>query len=270
MVNNIRKLGLIAGSGELPVLLASEANSKGLNVISIAFTEESAKSLKPFSSVVYQYGVGEAGKIIKSLKNEGVKDISMAGKIEKRLLFQNLRFDLRAIKILSKIKNRNDDTIMLAIISELEKEGMRVLDQTSFLKRLFPSKGHLTKYKPDKRENNDIEYGFKIAKEIAGLDIGQTVVVKDKAVLAIEAIEGTDEAIKRGCSLCKEGAVIVKVAKPRQDPRFDVPTIGIRTIENIIEGKASTIAIEADKTMVLSIDKVIKMAEDSGVSITAV
>ena len=270
MVNNIKRLGLIAGSGDLPALLASEANSKGLDVISVAFTEESAKSLKPFSTVVYQYGVGEAGKILKSLKNEGVKDVAMAGKVEKRLLFQNLRFDLKAIKILSKIRNRNDDTIMLAIIDELEKEGMRVLDQISFLKRLFPSKGHLTKYKPDKRESSDIEYGFKIAKEIAGLDIGQTVVIKDKAVLAVEAIEGTDEAIKRGCSLCKEGAVIVKVAKPKQDPRFDVPTIGIRTIETIIEGNASAIAIEADKTMVVNIDKVIKMAEENGVSITAI
>ena len=270
MADNIKRLGLIAGSGELPVLLANEANSKGLNVISIAFTEESAKSLKPFSTIVYQYGVGEAGKIIKSLKSEGVKDIAMAGKVEKRLLFQNLKFDLKAIKILSKIKNKNDDTIMLAIISELEKEGMRVLDQISFLKRLFPSKGHLTKHKPDRRENSDIEYGFKIAKEIAGLDIGQTVIVKDRAILAVEAIEGTDEAIKRGCSLCKDGAVVVKVAKPKQDPRFDVPTIGIRTIENIIAGKVSALAIEADKTMVVNIDKVIKMAEENGVSITAV
>jgi len=270
MINDIKRLGLIAGSGDLPILLADEAKSKGLDVISIAFTEESAKSLKPFSAVVYKYGIGEAGKILKSLKNERVKDVAMVGKVEKRLLFQNLKFDLKAIKILSRLRNKNDDTIMLAIINELEKEGMKVLDQFLFLKRLFPSKGNLTKYKPDKRENSDIEYGFTIAKEIAGLDIGQTVVIKDKTILAVEAIEGTDETIKRGCSLCKRGAVVVKVAKPNQDPRFDVPTIGIRTIETIIEGKASAITIEADKTMVVNIDKVINMAEENGVSITAV
>ncbi|MBI3814797.1 MAG: UDP-2,3-diacylglucosamine diphosphatase LpxI [Nitrospinae bacterium] len=270
MENGIKRLGLIAGSGSLPAILASEASSSGAQVISIAFTEESAKLLKPFSASVYHYGVGEAGKILKCLKNEGVRDVALVGKVEKRFLFQNFKFDLRAIKILSRLRNRNDDTIMHAIVNELEREGINVVDQMLFLKRLFPSKGALTKNISNDRENKDIEYGLKIAKDIAGLDIGQTVVVKDRAVLAVEAIEGTDEAIQRGCGLCNGGAVVVKVAKPKQDPRFDVPTIGVKTIETMIKGKASALAIEADKTMVAGRDEVIKTAEENGVSITAV
>lgn len=270
MENGIKRLGLIAGSGSLPAILASEASSRGAQVISIAFTEESAKLLKPFSASVYHYGLGEAGKILKCLKNEGVKDVALVGKVEKRLLFRNLKFDLRAIKILSQLRNRSDDTIMHAIVNELEGEGITVVDQMLFLKKLFPSKGALTKYIPDEREKKDIEYGFKVAKDIAGLDIGQTVVVKDKAVLAVEAIEGTDEAIQRGCALCSGGAIVVKVAKPKQDPRFDVPTIGIKTIEIMANGKASALAIEADKTMIVDWDEAIKMAEESGISITAV
>ncbi len=270
MNNGIKRLGLIAGSGSLPSILASEASSIGAQVVSIAFTEESAKLLKPFSVSVYRYGIGEAGKILKCLKNEGVRDVALVGKVEKRLLFQNLKFDLRAIKILSRLINKNDDTIMHAIVKELEGEGINVVDQMLFLKKLFPSKGLLTKNTSNDRESKDIEYGFKIAKDIAGLDIGQTVVVKDRAVLAVEAIEGTDEAIQRGCGLCNGGAVVVKVAKPGQDPRFDVPTIGINTIENMIKGKASALAIEADKTMVVNMDDVIKMAEENGVSIAVI
>jgi DUF1009 family protein len=265
-----KRLGLIAGKGNLPVILASEANSKGVTIISIAFTQESAESLRPFSEMVYQYSIGEAGKILKSLKKEGIQDVLMVGKVEKGFLFQNLKFDLTAIKILSRLKNRNDDTIMIAIIHELEREGMRVVDQRLFLKSLFPSKGILTKNTPDEREKRDIEYGFRVAKEIAALDIGQTVVVKDQAILSVEAIEGTDEAIRRGCCLCRSGAVIVKVAKPNQDPRFDIPTIGITTIETIREGKGSALALEAEKTIVINKDKVVKIAEDYGISITAV
>lgn len=267
---NIRRLGLIAGNGELPVILASEASSCGVGVVSITFTENSAKLLKPFSTIVYQYGIGEVGKILKCLKDEGVMDVVMVGKVEKRLLFKNPKFDLKAIKILSQLRNRNDDTIMFAIVNELEKEGIRVVDQMVFLKNLFPSKGFLTGGIPDERENEDIKYGFKIAKGIAGFDIGQTVVVKNQTVLSIEAIEGTDEAIRRGCSLCDGGAVIVKVAKPNQDMRFDVPTVGVKTIETMIEGRASALAIDAEKTMVVNKDEVIKIAEKNGVSITAI
>jgi len=267
---DIKRLGLIAGEGELPLILATEANSKGISIISIAFTEKAAKSLKPLSKAVYQYGIGEAGKVLRCLKNEGVKDVTMVGKIEKRLLFKNPKLDLKAIKILSRLKNKNDDTIMLAIAEELTKEGIKVLDQKLFLKKLFPSKGYLTKNIPDGRERKDMGYGFKIAKEIAGLDIGQTVVVKDNTVLAVETIEGTDEAIKRGCELCKAGAVVVKVSKPKQDNRFDIPTIGIKTIETIINGSGSALAIEAEKTMLVDRDAVIKLAEENGVSITAV
>lgn len=270
METYIKRLGIIAGNGDLPVILASEASSNGVGVVSIAFTENSAKLLRPFSTAVYQYGIGEVGKILKCLKNEGVMEVVMVGKVEKKLLFQNPKFDLKAIKILSQLRNRNDDTIMFAIVNELEKEGIRVIDQMFFLKNLFPPKGLMTRGIPDESENEDIKYGFKIAKGIAGFDIGQTVVVKNQTVLSIEAIEGTDEAIRRGCSLCDGGAVIVKVAKPEQDMRFDVPTIGVKTIEAMVEGRASVLAIEAEKTMVVNKDEVIKVAEKNGVSITAV
>ncbi|MBI5183333.1 MAG: UDP-2,3-diacylglucosamine diphosphatase LpxI [Nitrospinae bacterium] len=261
---------MITGTGDLPVILANKAKAKGMEIISIAFSEESVAALRSSSKKVYHLGIGEANKILKTLKVEGIKEVVLIGKIEKRLIFQTKRFDLRALKLLTKLKQKDDNTLMLAITKEIEKEGIKVLDQNLFLNELFPPKGVLTKRAPDEREWRDIEYGFIMAKEIASLNIGQTIVVKDQAVIAVEAIEGTDETIKRGCNIAKDNGVVVKVSWQNQDRRFDIPTIGIKTIKMMSAGNASVLAIEAGKTMIVNLKEVQAIADEVGISIVAV
>ncbi len=266
----IRRLGLITGTGDLPVILANSVKARGIEIVSIAFSKKSAAALESSSKKVYHLGIGEVNKILKTLKLEGIKEVVLIGKIEKRLVFQNKRFDLRALKLLSKLRQKDDNTLMLAVTNEIEKEGIKVLDQNLFLGELFPRKGVLTKRSPGDNEWKDIEYGFRMAKKISALDIGQTIVVKDQAVMAVEAIEGTDETIKRGCKLARKNGVVVKVSWQNQDTRFDIPTIGIRTIEEMSAGNATVLAVEAGKMMIVNLQEVQTLADEAGISIVTV
>lgn len=265
-----KKLGIIAGCGTLPQAAAKNAASRGFNVVTIAFFRDVFEKMKPYSSKIYHINIGQVKKVFKTLKHEAIKDLIMIGKFEKRMLFENLKFDLKALSILSKMHNRNDDTIMLAIADEFEKSGINVLEQANFLKDMFPKQGVLTSRTPSSREYRDIEYGFDLAKRVAGLDIGQTVIVKGQSILAVEAIEGTDKAIKRGCMLGGKGVTVVKVSKPSQDPRFDVPAIGRNTIDTMSEGMASILAVEAGKTILVNKDEMTALADSAGIAIVAV
>ena len=178
--------------------------------------------------------------------------------------------DLRAIKLLAKLRNRKDDTIMLAIVDELAKDGLEVVDQTLYLKDLMPAIGVLSRRKPTEGEEDDIRFGFVTAKAMGGMDIGQTVVVKHKAVMAVEAIEGTDACIRRGGALGREKSVVVKVAKPNQDPRFDVPAVGRQTILSMIESNCNVLAMEAGRTLFVEQDEVLRLADSHGIVICAV
>ncbi|MFH1994893.1 MAG: UDP-2,3-diacylglucosamine diphosphatase LpxI [Nitrospinota bacterium] len=269
MNSEIKKVGIVAGEGALPILIAQEVKAKGIEVVSIALSDAISDSLTPYSDVC-QISVGQIGKLIKLLKVKGVTHVVMAGKVNKGVLYKKPKLDLKAIAILAKLKDRCDDTILLAIVDEIEKAGMRVVKQSLFLRHLMPDKGLIAGKKPSRVQEGDIEFGFRYAKEIARLDIGQTVVVKNRAVMAVEAIEGTDEAIKRGAALCGEGAVVVKVEKPSQDPRFDLPTIGPSTVRSLVEGKGSLIAIEAGKTLLVEPEEVISIAQKGGITIIAV
>ncbi len=192
----------------------------------------------------------------------------MAGKVPKSLLFKSKVIpDLRAVKLLFSLKDKSDDSILLAIAKELEKDGIKLLNTADFSSSLMTPEGILTDERLSENEWKDIAFGWKIAKEIGRLDIGQTVVVKDQAVMAVEAIEGTDEAILRGGKLAGEGAVVVKVAKPKQDMRFDVPVVGMNTLKSMIEVNARVLAIEAGKSILLQRKKVIKEADEAGVSV---
>lgn len=264
----MKTLGLIAGMGELPKLVAGEAKAKGYKVFAVALEPVADKDLGVCVDEIKRISVGKLGEIIDSLKKSGVKEAVMAGKVPKSLLYKSKIIpDLRAVKLLFTLKDHSDDSIMIAVAKELEKDGIKLLNTTDFTTGLMTPEGILTDESLSENEWKDIAFGWKIAKEMGRLDIGQTIVIKDQAVMAIEAIEGTDEAIKRGGKLAVDGAVVIKVSKPKQDMRFDVPVVGMNTLESMIEVHARVLAVEAGKSILLQRKKMMKEADEAGISI---
>jgi DUF1009 family protein len=264
----MKKLGLIAGTGDLPKVIATEAKAKGYTVVAIALESLAERSLSSYVDEIKWVNVGKLQKIIETLKKYDVKEVVMAGKVSKSLLYKGKVIpDLRAIKLIFSLKDRSDNSILLAIAKEAEKEGITLLTITSLTSRLLAPEGVFTKDSPTKDEWKDIAFGWRIAKEISMLDIGQTVVVKNQAVMAVEAIEGTDEAIKRGGRLAGRGAVVVKVSRPNQDMRFDVPVVGLDTLKAMIEVRARVLAVEAKKNIILDKDKIIDKAKEASIAI---
>ena len=265
----MQKIGLIAGNGSFPVEFAKAAKEKGLSVIVVAHEGETTPEIAQWSDVVSWIKVGQLGKLIKVFKDQGVHDVLMAGGIKKTRLFSDGFPDLRGAALLARMLYKKDDSILRAVAEELESEGITVRESTLYLDNLLVPAGVLTKRKPSKEEWKDISFGWQMAKEIGKLDIGQTVVVKDQTVLAVEAIEGTDEAIRRGGRLCRDGAVVVKICKPQQDLRFDLPATGIQTIRSMQEVQAACLAVEAGKTIMIQKEDVIREANADGICIVA-
>lgn len=264
------KQGLIAGDGILPIEMARHAKENGFEVVCISLANDNIKELKKYCSKVYPCHPGEMTKIEKILADEELKQATFLGKVHKRVLLQLHKFDKRAIEILKTVKRLNDDEVMLLIVKEFEKRGITVLDQTIFIKNLMIPSGVLGKLKPSESQIEDVNYGFWLAKEMGKIDVGQSVVIKDKMAMAVEAIEGTDMCIKRGAKYAKKDAVVVKVSKPSQDKRFDIPAIGLRTLKTMKKYKASLIAVEANETIIVNQEKVIKYADDNNIVIMAV
>lgn len=265
------QIGVIAGTGDLPKIIAKDARERGIKVITIALENLASSDLSKFSDEIKWINVGKLGEMIDTLKEFDVKEAIMAGKVSKTLLYKSkITPDLRAVKLLFSLKDKSDDSILNAITKELEKEGIHIIDTTAFSPHLLTPEGVLTDDPPTMDEWKDIEFGWKIAKEIGKLDIGQTVVVKDQAVMAVEAIEGTDEAIIRGGKLSGEGAVVVKVSKPHQDMRLDVPVVGLDTLRSMIDIRARVLAVEAQKSMLISRERFAKEAEDAGISVVGI
>lgn len=264
------KQGLIAGDGILPIKMAQYAKENGFEVVCISLANDNVRQLKKYCSKIYSCHPGEINRIEKILKEEEIKQATFLGKVHKRVLLQLHKFDARAIELLKAAQRLNDDQVMLLIVHELEKLGITVLDQTIFIKNLMIPSGVLGKLKPTDAQIEDVNYGFYLAKEMGKIDVGQSVVVKDKMVMAVEAIEGTDMCIKRGSKLAKKDAVVVKVSKPSQDKRFDIPAIGLRTLKTMKHYKANLIAVEANETIIVDQEKVIKFADDNNIVIMAV
>lgn len=264
-----QRFGLIAGAGRFPLIFAEEAKAQGLFLVAIALKGIASDEINRLASQVHWIEIGEFQKMINILKAETVTEVIMAGKIPKTYLFLNVALDERLRNTLKKIENNNDDSILLALVSELDREGITVRDSTLYLKNLLIGGGVITDGELNESELRDARFGFNIAKQIAGLDIGQTVVVKDRAVLAVEAIEGTDEAIFRGGALGNGGVVVAKVSKPNQDNRFDMPVIGLNTITVMAKAGAKTLVVDANKTIFLDKQKVISQAQASGIKIVA-
>ena len=267
----MEKLGLLAGAGHLPAECARAAKNLNIDVYAVALLDETEKELESAAAHYAAISIGELDKLLGYLKENEIKKVTMIGKVTKELLFNGkVQPDMRMLGVLMGLPDKSDDTIMLAFVKELAKEGIEAVDQTALIKALMPKKGVLTKRQPTSGERADMDFGFKMAKEIGRLDVGQTVVVKNSAVMALEAIEGTDACIKRGGELAKGGAVVVKVAKPAQDNRFDVPTVGEATIRSMIEVKAAALAIEAEATLLVNREQVIKLAEENDITIAAI
>lgn len=264
------KQGLIAGDGILPVEMARHAKENGFEVICVSLANDNLKELKKYCSKVYSCHPGEMTKIENIFVENEIKQVTFLGKVHKRVLLQLHKFDKRAIEILKSVKRLNDDEVMLLIVKEFEKHNISVLDQTIFIKNLMIPSGVLGKFKPSESQMEDVNYGFWLAKEMGKIDVGQSVVIKDKMAMAVEAIEGTDKCIRRGSKMAHKGAVVVKVAKPSQDKRFDIPAIGLRTLQTMRKYRASLIAVEANETIIVNQEEVIKYANKHKIVIMAV
>ena len=262
-------VGLVAGDGELPAILARGMLARGMHVVGIALSEPAHLQLQPLIRRLYCFSAGQGNKIIAALNHEGVRDVVLIGKVSKDVLFRRWRFDSRAWRILRRAKKFQDDVLLTEIIREFEAEGIRVVEPSHFLPNLCPKGGVLTGRRPTRREWQDIEYGFSAARSVGGLGIGQTVVVRRGTILAVEGMEGTDEAIARGCRLAHAGAVVVKVSRPGQDLRLDMPTVGLKTLQVMREGRATVLAIEAGKTIVVGDEAFCRAADDAGISVVA-
>lgn len=265
-----QKQGLIAGDGLLPVKMAQYAKENGFDVVAISLSADNYKQLKKYCSKVYSVAPGEVLKIWKILDEEGIKQLTFLGKVHKGLLLKRPKFDSKAIELLKGAAKLNDDEVMLGLVRELENIGVTVLDQTIFIKNLMIPAGVLGKLKPTSDQIDDVNYGFGLAKEMGKLDIGQSVVVKNKMIMAVEAIEGTDKCIARGAKLAKNAAAVIKVAKPSQDKRFDIPTVGLRTLQAMKKYKSNLLAVEANETIIVDQEKVIKFADKNKIVVMAV
>lgn len=266
----MKKIGLIAGVGRLPVEFARAARGMGVHVIGVGVLPEVDPELAQVAHTYESINIAKLDRIFKVFKREKVTEVTLLGKITKELVYAHRELpDLRVLKIFSRIRNFSDDTLTLALVEELAAEGITVLDQTELLRPLMPAAGVLTDRKPTEAELADMRFGLGMAKKIGGLDIGQTVVVKNRAVMAVEAIEGTDACIRRGGQLGRGGVVVAKSAKPQQDMRFDVPGVGPDTLDSMIEAGAVALVIEAGKTLVVDREKMLAKADQYEITIVA-
>jgi len=263
------KYGLIAGNGRFPFLVLQSARDSGVEMVVAAIKEETAPEIESQGARVEWMSVGQLGRLIRFFKSEQVTHAIMAGQVKHHQIFRlNALPDLRMVRLLARLSTKNTGSLIGAVADELAREGITLVDSTAFLEPLLASPGVLTRRAPTKEELADIDYGLGIAREIARLDLGQTIAVKDRAVVAIEAMEGTDAVILRAGEVTRGRAfVVVKVARPRQDMRFDVPVIGVPTIENMSRAGATAIHVTAQKTLLFDRDELIASADKNGITI---
>ncbi|MBO0722739.1 MAG: UDP-2,3-diacylglucosamine diphosphatase LpxI [Blastocatellia bacterium] len=265
------RYGLIAGNGRFPFLVLEGARAEGIEMAVAAIKEETDPQIESIAGVVEWISVGHLNKLIKFFTRHGVSNAIMAGQVKHVQIFKlNALPDLRMARLLARLKRRNTDALIGAVAAELEGEGIKLVDSTTFLQPLIARQGVLTKRAPNKHEMDDIEYGLQVAMELARLDLGQTIVVKNQAVIALEAMEGTDAAIRRASELVRGRALtVIKVAKPDQDMRFDVPVIGLKTIETLRECNVTAMSVTADKTLIIDRAETIAAANERRIAIVS-
>ena len=262
--------GLIAGNGRFPFLVLEGARSQGIEMAVIALKEEASPELERVAKRLHWVSLGELSKALELMQREGVKQAVMAGQVKHNKIFSSIRPDWKLAKLLFSLPRKNTDSLIGAVAKVLEDEGIRLVDSTMFLKPLLPDPGVLTRRAPSEEEAADMEYGLQVARQIAGMDIGQTVVLADHACVAVEAMEGTDETIARAARFAQgKNLVVVKVSKPGQDMRFDVPVVGLPTVESMKKAGATALAIDAARTLLFDREKLLEMADEAGIAIQA-
>ena len=265
------RVGLVAGSGKLPIIFSNIAKAKGDEVIAFGIKGLTDAELEKSVDKMHWLVWGDLKKAMMLLLMERIKRIVLLGKISKEMIFKETsNMDIEAKDVMGKIGDKKDLSILGGVANALKKVGVEVIDPTVYLKTLVPSKGILTERKPSDKEMDDVKYGLSIARELAKFDIGQTIVIKDKTVIAVEAAEGTDETISRAGKLVKDGFVVVKVARPDQDMRFDIPLIGPDTLSSIERAGGTVLALESDKTFLIDKEELIKRADLRRISVVII
>lgn len=270
MNENKEGWGLIAGNGRFPFLVLEGARSQGIEMAVLALKEEASPELAQTAKRVQWVSLGELSKAIEFLRSEGVTRAVMAGQVKHNKIFSAIRPDWKLAKLLISLPRKNTDSLIGAVAKVLEEEGIQLVDSTLFLKPLLPDAGVLTRRAPNEHEAADIAYGLGVARQIAAMDIGQTVVIADRACVAVEAMEGTDETMERAARFANgRPLVVVKVSKPKQDMRFDVPVVGLPTVETMRRTGATGLAIDATRTLLFDRAKLIELADTAGIAIQA-
>ena len=260
-------LGLIAGNGRFPFLVAAGARRAGRRVVTVAIREEAAPELQSEMDEFHWVSLGQLGRCIEVLKAGAAREAVMAGQVKHRQIFSGIVPDLKLIALLARLAVKNTDSLIGGVADSLAREGITLLPSTSLLRDQMASPGVMTRRAPSRAERKDIEYGRTVAWTLAGMDLGQTAVIKDRAAVALEAMEGTDEVIRRAGRIAGPGTTVVKVAKPRQDMRFDVPVVGVGTLEAMREAGARTLAVDSGKALLIDRPEFLARADDYGLTV---
>ena len=263
-------IGLIAGNGRFPLIFAQTAKREGVRVIAVAHRGETDAAIDGFVDAVTWVRVGELGKMIRTFRDAGVRRAVMAGGLSKAGVFRGGRPDLRGAMFLARLRSFRDDSLLRAVAGEFESDGIAIVPSTMFLSTIVAHQGRLGGVAPKRRDWRDIAYGFRLAKELGRFDAGQSVVVRGGVALAIEGMEGTDACIRRGGELGHGGVIVVKVSKPGQDLRFDVPAVGPVTIASMIAAKASVLALESESTILIDRESMLANADRAGIAVVGV
>jgi UDP-2,3-diacylglucosamine hydrolase len=264
------RIGLIAGNGRFPIIFAENASRQGYLVSAVAHVGETLPELERYVDRIHWIKIGQFNKLIQALKTDGVRQAVMLGGISKTHVFTTVRPDFRALAVASRLRRLKDDDILREVAAELKREGIEIRESTFGLQGVLVEEGPLTRRVPSRKEWDDIRYGWDMIAEIGRLDIGQCLLVKDGVVVAVEAVEGTDETIRRGGALAGPGAIVIKRSKPQQDRRFDLPTVGPKTIEVMQSVKASVLAVEAGLSVLLDRDDMVRKADRAGIAVVGV
>lgn len=264
------RLGLFAGADRLPVEVAMAARERGDEVVALCVSSDFDREIARYATSCHAIGLGELSRALEILEQEKVDKVVWAGKVHKSDVLTGFAPDHVTSALLASVKDFRDDTLMNALVEFLASRGFPSADQRDYLAGLLAEPGVLTRRGPDGREEEDIAFGLPIARAVAGMDIGQTIVVKSRAVVAVEAAEGTDETIRRSGKVSGPGAVVIKVEKPRQNPKFDVPTVGTNTVRAMAEAGATCLALEAGKTFIVDRERFLREAEESGIAVVSV
>jgi UDP-2,3-diacylglucosamine hydrolase len=269
-LNSTTGWGLIAGNGRFPFLVLEGARSQGIEMAVIALKEEASPQLEKVAKRLHWVSLGELSKAISLMQQEGVTQAVMAGQVKHNKIFSAIRPDWKLAKLLFSLPKKNTDSLIGAVAKVFEEEGIHLVDSTLFLQPLLPQAGVLTRRTPNEHEAGDMEYGLEVARHLAARDIGQTVVIADRACVAVEAMEGTDETILRAARFAEgKPLVVVKVSKPKQDMRFDVPVVGLPTVEAMKQAGATALAIDASRTLLFDREKLLEVANVEGIAIQA-